>query len=492
MDASAASTADGPLPALRARVRAGLLEHDPAQALAAERLQELWRALRGYDPQPAQNGGFLAALRARLGFARERSPREDATEAPQGLYIVGAVGRGKSMLMDLFFAAAPVKAKRRVHFHAFMLEVQQRLHQARADRQADPLQPLAAALAAEAWLLCFDEFHVYTIADAMILGRLFEALFRLGVVVVATSNWAPDDLYKDGLQRERFLPFIALLKRKLDVLHLDGGKTVTLKNVRPPTKTLSLSAEAVVSDYQTKDKLTIDEAVQEADEASGGTLPFADKTVAIVFGPENGSVSEKLVYEAAREAHAKNYSHLYVIGFAIQPNARKLVDECEAAMGVPATYVQATPDLMMGDLLKNMRSSQIFSVCGLPEVKIHKVPAKDGEPEMLQVELLGLDVFDPITMETDHRKGDDVPAWFLDTNHNGLCFHVGQAFFPRTSAWDSLKRALKATYEEGVWEHLAGTKSAPFEAGEHGQIAVKVIDDRGNELMVVKPLKEAK
>ena len=109
-----------------------------------------------------------------------------------------------------------------------------------------------------------------------------------------------------------------------------------------------------------------------------------------------------------------------------------------------------------------------------------------------EVELLGLDVFDPSTMETIHRQGDEVPAWFLDTDYNGLCFHVCQAFFPRTSAWDNLKKALKGTYEESVWDHLAGTMSAPFEAGRHGQVAVKVIDDRGNELIVVKNLKEAR
>ena len=105
-----------------------------------------------------------------------------------------------------------------------------------------------------------------------------------------------------------------------------------------------------------------------------------------------------------------------------------------------------------------------------------------------EVELLGLDVFDPVTMETLHRTGDDVPAWFLDTDYNGLCFHVWQAFFPRTGAWDNLKKALKGEYEESVWDHLSGTTSAPFKAGEHRQIAVKVIDDRGNELMVVEEL----
>ena len=156
--------------------------------------------------------------------------------------------------------------------------------------------------------------------------------------------------------------------------------------------------------------------------------------VAFVFGPENGAVSEKLVHAALKEAHLKSYTHLYVIGFAIQPHARELVENAEASGLLPATYVQATPDLMMGDLLKNMRSSQIFSVCGLPEVRIHTVkPVKTGDPEKYQVELVGLDTFDPVTMEVDHRSGSDVPAWFVDIDYNDLCFHVSQAFFPRTA-----------------------------------------------------------
>ena len=118
-------------------------------------------------------------------------------------------------------------------------------------------------------------------------------------------------------------------------------------------------------------------------------------------------------------------------------------------------------------------------------------PEEQGGPERYEAELLGLDVFDPTTMEADHRPGEDVPAWFLDTDWNGLSFHVSQAFFPRTGAWDSLKRALSGELEDSVWDHLAGTTSAPFTAGESGRIAVKVIDDRGNELLVVKNLSEA-
>jgi len=246
--------------------------------------------------------------------------------------------------------------------------------------------------------------------------------------------------------------------RRSPKIHLPGNKTVSFKNVRPPAKSLSLSAEGLV-------------------------VNGSEKPVALVFGPENGAVSEKLVFAAAKEAEAKKYSHLYVFGFAIQPNARQLVEKCDEVVGISATYVQSTPDLMMGDLLKNMRSSQIFSVCGLPEIKVKSV--KGGK---YQVELVGLDVFDPITMKSESKNGNDVPAWFLDTDYNDLSFHVCQAFFPRTSAWENLKKALKVEFEESVWDHLAGTVSTPFEPGDHKQIAVKVIDDRGNELMVVHKL----
>jgi len=215
--------------------------------------------------------------------------------------------------------------------------------------------------------------------------------------------------------------------------------------------------------------------------------------VAFVFGPENGAISNRLVEEAAREAYGKHYGHLYVIGFSIEAEARETIENCESVFGVPATYVQATPDLMMGDLLKNMRSSQIFSVCGLPDIKASRLPVvKGAKEEQWQVELVGLDVFDPITMEVQHRLGADVPAWLLDTDYNGRVFHVTQAFFPRTGAWESLKKALKGDYDETVWDHLSGTVSAPFTPGEQKEIAVKVIDDRGNELLVVRKLKEGK
>ena len=217
---AAPELASGPLAAYRAQRSAGRLATDPAQALAAERLQDLWEKLRAYDPMASAPSGRLAR------FLR-RKPTEGAPEErPHGLYLVGEVGRGKSMLMDLFFAAAQVPRKRRIHFHQFMQEAHRRTHEWKRAHPAgdDPIPPLADAIAAEAVLLCFDEFQVNDIADAMILGRLFEALFARGVVVVATSNTLPGDLFRDQPGRDAFLPFIALIKSHLDILVMEGGR----------------------------------------------------------------------------------------------------------------------------------------------------------------------------------------------------------------------------------------------------------------------------
>jgi cell division protein ZapE len=215
---------------------AGTLRADPAQARVVEALAALADRLEGYAPGGAR-AGWLDRLRG----------RERPAEAPRGLYIHGPVGRGKSMLMELFFEAAPVALKRRVHFHAFMLEIHARLdrQRKRAGAGRDPLDPLADALVEQAWLLCFDEFHVQNIADAMILGRLFEALFARGMIVVATSNFAPERLYEDGLNRDRFVPFIALLQERLEVLALEGGADYRLERLRDvPTYHHPLGAAA--------------------------------------------------------------------------------------------------------------------------------------------------------------------------------------------------------------------------------------------------------
>jgi cell division protein ZapE len=212
-------THGGPLPLYRARLAAGQLATDPSQAMAAERLQDLWVKLRGYDPPP-----HPSTLLSRL---RRLKPADWANDArPNGLYLVGDVGRGKSMLMDLFFETADVKRRKRMHFHAFMQDAHRRIHRWRATQPtgADPIPPLATAIAAGAALLCFDELQINDIADAMLLGRLFEALFARGVVVVTTSNTPPDDLFAGKPGRDAFLPFIEVLKRHLDLLVLDGAQ----------------------------------------------------------------------------------------------------------------------------------------------------------------------------------------------------------------------------------------------------------------------------
>ena len=201
----------------RAKVARGDLQPDPAQETIAAKLDGLSERLAG---AAATSNGWSRLF----GFA------DGEREAPRGLYIVGDVGRGKTMLMDLFFEVAPVARKRRVHFHAFMGEVHARIHEWRQARKRgavrgdDPIAPVAAALAEEAQLLCFDEFIVTDIADAMILGRLFTALFAGHMTVVATSNVEPENLYKDGLNRTSFLPFIAMLEARLEVVRLDASR----------------------------------------------------------------------------------------------------------------------------------------------------------------------------------------------------------------------------------------------------------------------------
>jgi len=209
----------------QALVASGEIEPDQAQAEVVEAYAALERRLATYNPSRKQ--GLLGRL---FGGKGERPPR--------GLYIHGEVGRGKTMLMDLFFQQSDVARKRRAHFHEFMAEVHERIYGYRQNiargeiADTDVVALAANAIFEESWLLCFDEFHVTDIADAMILGRLFAKLFELGTVVVATSNVAPDDLYKGGLNRALFLPFIALIKAYMDVQWLDARTDFRLEKLQ--------------------------------------------------------------------------------------------------------------------------------------------------------------------------------------------------------------------------------------------------------------------
>ncbi|MBH5369282.1 cell division protein ZapE [Bradyrhizobium glycinis] len=212
--------------AYQAEIASGAIEPDAAQAEVAQAYAALDQRLATYKPQRKQ--GLLSRL-----FSSG-----DKDDAPRGLYIHGEVGRGKTMLMDLFFQHASVEHKRRAHFHEFMADVHERIYDYRQSiargeiADSDVIALTATAIFEESWLLCFDEFHVTDIADAMILGRLFAKLFELGTVVVATSNVAPDDLYKGGLNRSLFLPFIKQITDHMDVARLDARTDFRLEKLQ--------------------------------------------------------------------------------------------------------------------------------------------------------------------------------------------------------------------------------------------------------------------
>jgi cell division protein ZapE len=259
-----------------ALVRSGELKADADQAAAAAKLGALETALE--TERPAL--GWFSRL---LGRGDEQASR--------GIYLWGAVGRGKSMLMDLFFGGVAVEPKRRVHFHEFMLEAHRRIHEWRQRAPEDPIPNVAREVAAEARLLAFDELQVTSVADAMILSRLFAALLEAGVIVVATSNRPPKDLYKDGLNRELFLPFIRLIEARLDVLGLNGPTDYRLDRLAGmPTYYTPNGAEATaalseaffrLTDYPPEDRAHV--PTEDLPIAGGRTLhvPKALKGVAV-------------------------------------------------------------------------------------------------------------------------------------------------------------------------------------------------------------------
>jgi adenine-specific DNA-methyltransferase len=304
-----------------------------------------------------------------------------------------------------------------------------------------------------------DEPETVTLVDR---PEINNAITRVcGPFTVEATIQAAMSLEEDGVAPQQapqldnpraFLDRMIEVLRQSKTLQLPGNLSLELAAVRPLADREYLHAEAI---------------------AKNGT----EKRIAIVFGPEDGAIGSEYVFNASMEAMQQGFQQLFLFGFAIQAKAREMLEKLK----IPTTYVTMTPDIVMSDLLKTSKSSEIFSITGLPDIVLEQSGA-----ELHQVSVRGLDIFRPDTMETDTIEAENLPCWMLDTNYNGMAFCASQVFFPKTGAWDNLQKSLKGEFHDSVWEHLAGTSSEPFALGDKRRIAVKVIDERGNELMVVK------
>ncbi len=328
-----------------ALVAAGELRRDADQAAAAQRLGQLADALEAEPPR----GSVLWRM---LG----RKP-----EPVRGLYMWGGVGRGKSMLMDLFYDTLAVDRKRRAHFHEFMLDVHDRLRVARQSESGDPIPPVAASIAAEARVLCFDEMVVNNMADAAILSRLFTALLDSGVTVVTTSNRVPDDLYKDGLNRQLFLPFIDLLKARMDVVSLNGPNDYRLDRLsgsatwlvpNGPEATAALSTSFFrLTDYPPEDRAHVP--------------------------------SEELPVQGGRSIHVpKSLKGVAVFSFKrLCAEARGAPDYLSVARRYHSIIIVGIP--VLGPENRNEAARFVTLIDALYEYKVKLLAAADASPEAL-------------------------------------------------------------------------------------------------------------
>jgi len=353
-------------------VVAGELRPDPDQAAAADRLAILQQEL---EAQPPRGSTLWKLLR--------RTP-----EPPRGLYLWGGVGRGKSMLMDLFFDSVGIHRKRRAHFHEFMLDVHARLAEARKSESGDPIPPVVAALADEARLLCFDEMVVNNMADAAIMSRLFTGLLAQRVTIVTTSNRVPDDLYKDGLNRQLFLPFIDLIKDRLDVMSLNG-----------PT------------DYR-RDRLGnaklwhVPNGAEATQALSGAFFRLTD------YPPEDRAhvPSEELVVHGSRTLHVpKSLKGVAVFSFKrLCAEARGASDYLAIARHFHTVIIVGIP--VLGPEQRNEAARFVTLIDALYEYKVKLLASADADPERLYPKGDGAFEFERTVSRLLEMQSDDYLA----------------------------------------------------------------------------------